>query len=335
MVGSLPHQNVHEALSLVHRYLPDIPAWPQLPRRSFMENMYVQFSQKFPSIQIEGERIYVDRERDFDEELESLYLAYLNNSFHLWEVTPEYAQGLHSFLNGDIGEAVAVKGQVTGPISWGLSVTDQDRRPILYDDILGDAIAKHLRLKASWQERRLRVLSPRTIVFVDEPFMSAFGSAFVSLSREQVISQLEEVFQGITGLTGIHCCANTDWSVLLATSVDVLNLDAYGYAHSLSLYPEEVAAFLKRGGIIAWGIVPNDEEALAHEGVASLVSRLEEAVDALVRKGVDEDLLWQRCLITPSCGLGGLPIAAAERVLELTQGVSQELQRRYVKDAQK
>ena len=73
---------------------------------------------------------------------------------------------------------------------------------------------------------------------------------------------LDEVFAAIhaeDALAGVHCCANTDWSVLLATQVDILNLDAYGYLENLALYPDELRQFIDRGGYVAWGIVPNNE----------------------------------------------------------------------------
>ncbi len=35
--------------------------------------------------------------------------------------------------------------------------------------------------------------APRTILFVDEPYMSSYGSGFISLSREQVLTLLEEI----------------------------------------------------------------------------------------------------------------------------------------------
>ena len=203
-----------------------------------------------------------------------------------------------------------------------------------YDDILADALAKHLRLKAAWQERVLRELSPNTIIFVDEPYMNSFGSAFVSLSRPQVITLLEEVFKGISGLKGIHCCGNTDWSVLLETSVDILSLDAYNYGYSLSLYPVEVKAFVERGGIIAWGIVPNDEDVLAKETADSLVHRLEETVGALAKKGIDADLLMDRCLVTPSCTLSPLSPQAATNALELTAEVARRLREKYGRETQ-
>ncbi len=78
-IGSLPHTDPEEACNLILRHFPEVSAWPQLPRRSFLENMYVQFSEGFPGVVLERERMYVDRTRDLSGELGRLYLAYLEN----------------------------------------------------------------------------------------------------------------------------------------------------------------------------------------------------------------------------------------------------------------
>jgi methionine synthase II (cobalamin-independent) len=332
-IGSIPHTDPQAACELVLANFPHIPAWPQLPRRTFLENMYVQFSQGFPGVVLEDQRIYVDRTKDLDPDLERLYLAYLENDLSYGTTSHDYAAGLAAFLqklSATSYQLLAIKGQVTGPISWGLTVVDQDRRPVLYDDILADALAKHLRLKAAWQEQELRKLAPTTMVFIDEPYMSAFGSAYISLNGEQVITLLEEVFAGITGIKGTHCCGNTDWSILLSTSAEIISFDTYNYAQPFSLYAGEVRAFLKRGGIIAWGIVPaDDEKALMNETVDSLVARLHEAMNLLVRKGISFDDLIHSSLITPSCGLRTISEKAAERAFELTVKVSETMGERY------
>jgi methionine synthase II (cobalamin-independent) len=325
--GSLPHTDPEAALELVLRTL-DIPTWPQLPQRAFVENMYVQFSERFPGVVVDSERIYVDRERYLDRDLERLYVAYLTDDLDFAAITPGYAAGLYRFLELDPDSCVVVKGQVTGPVSWGLMVAERNRKPVLYDDVLAEAVAKHLRLKASWMEEQLRSLSAQTIILVDEPYMSSFGSAFVSLSRRQAIQLMEEVFAGIEGLKGVHCCGNTDWSLLLSTTVDILSLDAYGYAAELALYHEEVGAFLERGGSIAWGIVPASEQALG-ETVDSLVERFHAALHLLTEKGLHRDDLLRAAFIMPSCGCGSLATETAEHVLELTGKVSRALQERY------
>ena len=328
----MPHTDPKEACSLVARFLPEIPAWPQLPKRSFLENMYAQFSEGFPGVVIEGDRIYVDRSKDLEKPLEQLYASYLENKVEKYATSPDYAAGLHAFLEMEFESPLAVKGQVTGPVTWGLAVTDEHRRPVLYDNTLADALAKHLHLKAAWQERELKAISPNTIILVDEPYMSSIGSAFVSLSREQVTSLLEEVFAGIRGLKGVHCCGNTDWPILLSTPLDILSFDAYNYGSTIALYPEEVKAFLEHGGVIAWGIVPHNDQDLKGETVQSLIERLEEGMGALNRKGVSLRLLRERCLVTPSCGLGSISEEAAAWALELLAEVSRQWRKRHVKE---
>jgi len=325
-VGSLPHTDPAAACALVRRHLPEIPAWPQLPRRGFRESMYAQFSRGFPGIVVEGGRVYVDRRRDLDRDLERLYMRYLDNDLNGSAMDLADAAGLAHFLTLGFDSAVAVKGQIVGPVSWGLTVTDQDRRAVLYDDVLADAVARHLRLQAAWQERELRRLHPQTIIFVDEPYLASFGSAFVAVERHEVIALLEEVFRGLEGLKGIHCCGNTDWSLILETSVDILNFDAYNFAETLSLYPEAVSAFLERGGIIAWGIVPTGDDAqLMRETVDSLTERLRRAMRLVASKGVSEDALYSAALLTPACGTATLSEPGAARALELLAGVSMRL----------
>jgi len=330
VIGTMPHKDAEEACSLITHYLKDIPCWPQLPHRSFRENMYAQFSQGFPGVVLKGDSIYIDRSQDLDKPLEQLYTAYLENDVYKYPVSSEYAAGLHSFLDLENLSPKAIKGQVTGPITWGLTVTDDSKRAILYDDVLGDAVPKLLRLKAAWQEKKLKEICPDTIIFVDEPYMAAYGSIGFLLSKEKVISLLEEVFQGISGLKGSHCCGNTDWSILLGTSVDIISFDTYNYAQSLSLYPAEVKKFLQRKGAIAWGIIPNEEESLAKESVASLKDRLEEAMAPFTRNGIRFQQLLEQGLLTPSCGLASLSTEAATRVLELLAELSKQIRKRYL-----
>jgi methionine synthase II (cobalamin-independent) len=287
--------------------------------------MYVQFSEGFPNIAVQDEQIYVSRSQDLSYSLERLYSAYLEHGLEQYALSPAYAAGFHAFLSQQWGMSLAVKGQITGPVSFGLAITDEGRRPIIYDDVLADALAKHLRLKVAWQEKALRTIATDTIIFIDEPYLASIGSAFVSLPREQVVAMLEEVLGGIQGLKGVHCCGNTDWSLLLQVPLDILSFDAYNYGESLSLYPAEVRGFLERGGVIAWGIVPNDERALEGETVASLSERLDTTMGLLCRKGIDYDMLREQSLLTPSCGLGLLSVEGATKALELLAGLSKRL----------
>lgn len=218
-IGSMPHTDPEEACSLVMKYLPDIPAWPQLPPRSPKENMGIQFSEGFPGIVVNGDKVHIEPGADFETELTQVYFDAEQGNFDKYAVSLEYAAGFHAFLS-QTPKLDMVKGQITGPITWGLMVTDKEGLAILYNENLAEATAKFLRLKASWQENALRQISRHTIVFVDEPYLLSLRSVFTPVPEDKVTILLEEVFQGIRGLKGLHCCGNTDWPVLLGTSID-------------------------------------------------------------------------------------------------------------------
>jgi methionine synthase II (cobalamin-independent) len=310
------------------KYLPDIPAWPQLPKRSPKESMYIQFSEGFPGIAIDEDKIHIEPSSNFQAELGQIYLDCEEDNLDKYAVSAKYAAGLHTFLSQTCRLNI-VKGQIIGPITWGLTVTDQDDRAILYDETLAEFMAKFLRLKASWQENALRQTSSHTIIFVDEPYLSSLGSGFVAIPEEKITSLLEEVFCGIKGLKGVHCCGNTDWPLLLNTTIDILSFDAYNYATSLSLYPNEVKSFLNHGGTIAWGIIPNNEEALAKESLSSLYDRLGEAMAPFTRNGLRFGQIVAQGLVTPSCGLANLSPEATNQALELLAKLSENLRKRY------
>jgi methionine synthase II (cobalamin-independent) len=311
------------------KYLPDIPAWPQLPRRSPEENMVIQFSEGFPGIVIKGGKIRIEPSANFESELEQIYIDCEQDNAHKYGISTEYAAGLYAFLSKATGSRI-VKGQVTGPVTWGLAVIRQDGLGILYDDTLAETAAKFLRLKVSWQENILREISSNTIIFVDEPYLVSLGSVFTPIPEEKVPVLLGEVFKGIKGTKGLHCCGNTNWSVLLDTKIDILSFDAYNYASSLSTHADKVKSFLKRGGSIAWGIVPNEEEALAKESLPSLRDRLEEAMAPFTRDGVKFKQIIAQGLVTPSCGLESLSPEVASLALELTAKLSRDLRSQYV-----
>lgn len=336
-VGSFPHSNADAALDLILSRLPHVPVWPQLPSLGFRENMYIQYSEKLPCVVYDEarERIYFNTTGDVYGPLEGFLERVVLDDVDYFETTPAFAAGLHAFLERMAGarpDTVRwVKGQITGPISFGLTITDQDKRAIMYHEELYEAILKGCLMTARWQVRKLKTIHPEVILFVDEPYLSAFGSAFINVPREQVVANLSEVIEGIHqegGLAGVHCCGNTDWSILMDTPVDILNFDAYEYFQSMTLYPDALKQFLGRGSMLAWGIVPSSDAA-ASESEDSLVAKLESHIDQLGQKGIDRERVIQQSLITPSCGMGGRSVEVAERILGLTAGLSSAIREKH------
>jgi methionine synthase II (cobalamin-independent) len=328
VIGSMPNKDAGEAVDLVVKYLKDIPAWPQLPKRVFREDMNIQFSEGFPGIVTENSSVYVNHANAVAA-LDKLYNDYLAGKQSDYGVTGEYAAGLEKFLDTNI-KPPFVKGQITGPITWGLTIKDENKKSIIYDDIIGDAVSKFLMLKASWMEKTLAKKSKNTIIFLDEPYMVSLGSAALPMSNSKVTDLINDVLRGISGLKGIHCCGNTDWPVFLSTNTNIIGFDTYNYAQSFALYPEAVKKFIERNGVVAWGIVPNTEEALKKETTASLKDRLDDAIRPFTLKGIPGQKLLEQGLLTPSCGLSEISPDAAERALELLTELSLKIRNCYI-----
>jgi methionine synthase II (cobalamin-independent) len=345
-LGSLPHTDVAHGTGLIFESTPEIPAWAQFPRRTFRENMMVQFTESMPGLVEDGDRVYFDTAApDFTGQLTDFYARYLAateegdpTALDSFGLSPRYAAGFGEFiarLPEQTRPRAALKGQVTGPFTLGTNLLDQERRCAYYDDQLRDVIVKMVALKAAWQTTRLSAFSRPVMIFLDEPALLGFGSqTFLTISREDVQEDLNEVaaaIHALGGLVGVHCEANTDWSLLMEADLDILNFDAYDHMQAIILYPAELCAFLERGGSLGWGIVPTlDKEAAANETVPSLLNRFYEGVARLERKGFERESLLRRALITPSCGAGGvLTEPLAERVLSLLPQLSTSMRNRY------
>ena len=345
-IGSLPHMDVAHGTRLIFESTPEIPSWAQFPKRIFYENMMVQFTEGMPGLVQDGDRIYFNTKADdFTDQLTQFFTHYLaatedgdHAALDHFAISAQYAAGFMEFiarLQKQTVPRVALKGQVTGPFTLGVNLLDQNDRCAYYDSQLRDMIVKTVALKAMWQIARLGTFGQQIIILMDEPSLLNFGSQiFLTVSREDIISDLNEVAAVIHtqgGLAGVHCEANTDWSLLMETDLDILDFDAYDHLQAITLYPTELATFLERGGCLGWGIVPTlDREAAATESVSSLLLRFQKGIDQLVSKGFDRELLLRRALITPSCGAGGvLTEPLAERVLNLLCQLSTMLRNRY------
>jgi hypothetical protein len=149
------------------------------------------------------------------------------------------------------------------------------------------------------------------------------------VSNEEALRMLRAVVNHIKesgGIAAIHCCGKSDWSLALSSGIDVFNYDSYFFWDTLSIYPEEVKAFIDNKGYIAWGIVPTTE-AINEVNLQGLHEQLERGLTSLENIGIPKDALRQQVLITPSCGTGSLNIENALKVFSLLK----ELKNCYVR----
>lgn len=321
-IGSLPFTDAAQAVQFVAEAGLDIPFWPQLPRRGFLEQMIPQYTEGMPGIKLdlENQSTRLDPASKY-EQLTRFYEAFMTEDTAAFPISESFAAGFHAFRAVLPGKHwSAVKGQITGPVTFATGISEKGGDMLYSDADLRDAAVKLLQRKAEWQIAQLHAAG-QVVIFVDEPVLSAFGSsAYLGISAADVIEVEKEILAAIRsagGLSGMHICGNSDWSVILDTGIDILNFDAYRYGGRLALYADSVQSFLERGGCIAWGMVPTTSEDLAKETSASLAERLHACIGALVEKGIPESRVRDRSILTPCCGCGSLNIPETRQVFTI------------------
>jgi methionine synthase II (cobalamin-independent) len=300
-----------------------------------------------PGLRIEDGRIIIDRNAShYPTELAAFYEEYLSvaegtadldeSRFVLDDARARGFTTMMERLRDGACSPLAVKGQVTGPITFCTGVHDEQNAAIFYDEQLRDAGVKLLAMKARWQIRRLSAFKRPVMIFCDEPALAGYGtSEFISISREDILTCLREVVEAIHdegGLAGVHVCANTDWSLVLDTAADIISFDAYEYFDRFALYREQIVRFMDAGNILAWGIVPtHNDETVSRETAKSLLEQWHAKAGVLEQMGIKRSTIRDQSLITPSCGAGSLSPESAIKVLQLTREVSDQLRKTFGK----
>jgi len=350
LIGSVPLTDHAEALEWIFAATPEIPLWPQLPHNP-LEQMMPQFSEGIPCIveeeidTPEGRLVFDISRPGFEEAMLAFYeeyLAVLEDPTLLdssrFAVSRQRAEGLYLFCEAVAGrqELRATKGQVTGPFTMLTGIKDRAGRAGYFDETVRDMVIKGIAIKAAWQTRMLaQAADVPVLMFIDEPALAGLGSsAFISVTDEEIRDMINEVADAVHqagGLAGIHVCANTNWSILLGSNIDIISFDAHGFFDRMAALKQEVAAFLDRGSIIAWGGVPTSRvEDIEQETVNSLTGMFKRQMATFTGPERDMAALLSQTLITPSCGTGSLPEAAAQRVLSLTRETASALRGEYL-----
>lgn len=327
-IGSLPCEDPSKAVDLVLKYLPQIPFWPQLPKLGGCEGMVAQFAQNLPCLKISLDGINFEPKNQ-EAELEKFYGEIISNNVDYFRISPEASAGLYEFYHRleklDLKDIEFIKCQITGAFTFAASIKDEEGRALLHDLIFKQVIIKGLAMKALWQIKFFAKFAKKLIVFIDEPYLAGFGSAYTPINRGEVINVLVELTSAIKSenvYVGVHCCGNTDWSIFTdIKTIDIINFDAFNFLDKFTLYADNLKGFLKRGGIICWGIVPTQEFS-GRETAELLKKKIDHGIDVLLKKGLDEDLLLNNLLISPACGLGTLESAKAKNILKMLSEIS-------------
>jgi hypothetical protein len=328
-MGIMPHENVHDALNLA--FTLDIPFWPQLPRLTYYEDMYVQALENFPGAVIDEKqtRIYIDTNKFMDD-----VPRYLENEDNpeFFRLSEKYSLVYREFLSREMSHFTSARGQVISPVSLALKIVDENGKPIVYNDEIRSLAFSFIQKKVNVQYRELKLKNDKAFVWIDDPGLEFIFNAMCGYDSTKAKKELTEFFDGIEGPRGLHLCGRPDWDFLLSLNIEILSLNAYAFGDIFVTYPG-VKEFIEKGNIVSWGIVPTYFEEFSQEDVQTISKRLEAMWERLEMSGVDAELIVKNSLLAPAtCNLLNTDkTITVENSFRLLSDLSTQLKEKYAK----
>jgi len=248
-----------------------------------------------------------------------------------FDVSKTYSVVYHRFLDIDLSERPAIRGQLEGPISFGFNVKDQDDRPILFNDTVRQFMLEFMAKRINVQLHRLKQMNSNAFMFVDEPGLQFLFSGMTGYADQAARVDMENFFSLLERPRGIHLCGNPDWDFLLGLDLDILSLDVYTNGEVFIGYAPAIRRFLDRGGVLVWGVVPTNFEPFNNENIDSLEKRITDLWNLLSQKGIDLTFLLSRSLVSPAtCCLVNLDREkTVEKAFQIIKELSLRLREKF------
>ena len=297
-MGSMPHKDINKAMELALSM--DIPFWPQLPRITYYEDMFVQFSHDFPGVTIDesNERIVFHNDK-FEDEF--IYYSEVISKPEALAINQDISIAYHRFLEIDLAHYIAIRGHVTGPINLGFQIIDEDGKPIIYNEAIREILFEFIQRKANVQYRELKQKNENVFVWLDDPgfwwvFSSTTGYDDVKAKQDYI-----ELLHGIEGPRALHMCVNVNLPYLFDLGIEILSIDIYQLDIIPKEYAKAIVEFLKHDGIICWGIVPTESATLNVETTETLNKRLITLWESISKNtGIHSEQIAAQALISPA-----------------------------------
>lgn len=238
-----------------------------------------------------------------------------NDLLSKYAAPESHLRGFFELLHSPLSEkAIALKGQHTGLYTWATTITDQNRKPIIYSDYF-DIISHAYLLSARWQLREMQEVNPNAILFLDEPSLAREGSSMLIATDAKKIMGTE--FAAMSGAnTGAHCCDRADLELFFNTpGLGIVAVDAtgdYGEFLIAAAQSSGINNFLDNGGFLALGVGEYRSNITPEE----IVKQVNYLRSELTKRGVSLPL--EKTFITPVCGAGSRDPSVAKTTFSAT-----------------
>ena len=318
-LGSMPGTDIVEELKFVLGELPDLPFLPELPARGPGADMLGRSAGLLADLPVE---LYTGRWR-----VAAHPGSDLRRTLDLWE------RDLDALTDAAAGFTGVLKLSCAGPWTLAASLELPIGGAVLHDHGAARDLAQSLAdgLRAHVADVQARVPGASVVVQLDEPSLPAVLAAKVptesglrtlrAVATDRARDALSTVIEAAGVPAVVHCCA-PDVPVALLRSAG-----AVGVSLDLSLLTtaglDAIGELIDAGQTLFAGAVPAvGDRPPASASVAATVTKLWQ------RLGFPAELLPERVVVTPTCGLAGATPAYARRALTTCAEAARRLSER-------
>jgi len=316
----MPGTDAREAARTVVGELPQLPYLPELPDRGVGADLIGRTAALLVDLAVElvpsGYRVTARPGRDHRRAVDLLRTD---------------LDMLDEAVDSAGTQPAAIKVQAAGPWTLTAAIELRTGHKVLTDigalREFAVSLAEGLRAHAAEVSRRL---GTPTVVQLDEPSLPAVLAGTVptpsgygtvpAVPDGDAVEVLRGVLDALPEPRIVHCCApRPPLALLRRAGADALAVDAELLAGAPRSTIDALGEAWDTGALVLLGLVP----ALPPAAPPSLRALARPALDLVERLGFGRDLLAQRCVPTPSCGLAGATTAWARRALTLARELGQ------------
>lgn len=335
-IGALPYENLDTATTMQAKLFEQIPYLAFLPKIDKDDNIYKRTFSAIPGIKVSNKKVVLKANTNsFKQNLLKLDKAYNNptlENLNPYAIESPFLEKFANLVKKFKPQYACIN--LLGPFTVSQILVDSAEAQTLTDKSFRKLFIQAVCIKALWFIEKLKEYNRKTkpIIILEEPTFSQFG--MLKRENEEITPELVtnlfarviEKLQEAGAIVAIQCFEKCNWQLPIKAGVDIISYDAYNNPNNLSIMPDDVIEFIKRGGKINWGIVPTlNENLIKSTSIDYMCKRLFATFDGVVLSGVPVDLVYNSSLVSIQGDTDHLPVIFAEKAIMLATQLSKRI----------
>jgi len=218
------------------------------------------------------------------------------------------------------------KTQQTAPATMCFSIRGTDGKQLLNRSMF-HFFERLMSRIALGQKKHLARYCDSIILCQDDPGLGFVRSMIekgqvTDISLEQIVRTTDKIYpSGV--IPAYHYCDDwrdlkkDDWYILWESKPKLAHIDVVRYPPDVTMEQAEVMNhFMKNGGGLAIGVLPNVDDAYSSSVVDTLEKNLTSTVAKMINCGIDIDLVKRNTMVSTQCGLSGASVQLTREIHE-------------------